>query len=114
MPLQGGGHVEEADSTLSGKCRPDDLSTGFNLEPRIAQFKPHTQLLARTHCSHDLNANAPVGKIADNAAIRLIQSDVGECAQFVPMMRSRLPRWEIILRPYAPPEVLRGRRLWEW
>jgi hypothetical protein len=55
-------------------------------QPRIPQLKAHPQLLALTHRPHRLHSNTFVIQIADDAAIRLVQRDVGQCAEFVPVL----------------------------
>ena len=93
-----------------GKRGPHYFGARLDLQPRIAQFKANAQLLPRTHRRHHLNSNAAVCEIAHDPAVRLIERDVGKCAEFVPVLRSCLTRGEWVLRPYSPPEVAVGQR----
>jgi hypothetical protein len=46
----------------------------------------------KTQCSNRLDGDAPVIEVANDAAIGFVEDDVGQCAQVVPMVGSRLPR----------------------
>ena len=90
--LQRRRHIEKADAALSRKRGPHYFGARLHLQPRIAQFKANAQLLPRTHRRHHLNSNAAVCEIAHDPAVRLIERDVGKCAEFVPVLRSCLTR----------------------
>src|ERR1700719_223543 len=77
--------IEEADAALPGACRPGDLAAALYAHSRLAQFKTQAQLLLRANRSHHLHSDALVIDVANNAAVRLVDRDVGQGSKFVPM-----------------------------
>jgi hypothetical protein len=89
---QCGRHLDETDTALPGKRRTYDLSTGLHLQTWIAEFKAHPYLLLRAYCGDHLYTDAGTRQIAHDAAVRLVERDVSQRSQIVPMRCSCLTR----------------------
>src|ERR1700686_4239310 len=79
------GEIEELDAAPSGARRPRNLAAGLHAHSRLAQFKAQAQLLLWANRSHHLHSDAFVIDVANNAAVRLVDRDVGQGSKFVPM-----------------------------
>src|SRR5215467_15263503 len=85
-------HIEKADSALPRERRPHNFSPGLDLQPWTTQFKAYPHLLLRAQGRDHLHAYPVARQIAHDATICLIECDIGERTQLVPMLRSRLTR----------------------
>src|ERR1700686_3156219 len=79
------GEIEELDAAPSGARRPRNLAAGLHAHSRLAQFKAQAQLLLWANRSHHLHSDAFLIDVANNAAVRLVNRDIGQGAKFVPM-----------------------------
>src|SRR5206468_3112899 len=90
LPGCAGRQIKKADTALSRKGRPHHLPTGFDLQFGIPQLKPYPDFLQGTNGCHGLHADAIAAQVAYDSPVRLIQGDVSEGAEFVPMLSPRL------------------------
>jgi len=58
----------------------------------VAQLEAHPDLLSRMRRRYRLHSDAFMAQIADDAAIRLIEHNVDESTQLVPVLRPGLLR----------------------
>src|SRR5258708_5030915 len=70
------------------RTSPPDLEAS----PRRAQFETQPDHLMEAQSNNRLVGNALVIQVTNNSAIGFVEDDVGQCAQVVPMVGSRLPR----------------------
>lgn len=84
--------VQKANAALSRPGCPGNLTPSFHPQPWTAQFKAYPHLLLCAHCGDHLQSNSEVVNVANDPAIRLLQTRVGQRAKLVPVLRSRLSR----------------------
>jgi hypothetical protein len=84
---------KEPNTALTRARCPQNLALSFHSEPRLAQFKAHPHLLLRTNRCHHLQPNPVVIDIANNAAVRHLNTGVGQRTKFMPVLSPRLSRW---------------------
>jgi len=63
---------------LSTLIRPCDSARGFDVQPRTLQLESQLNLLIQTQRSNGLNGYAGFAQIANNAAIAMVQIDIGQ------------------------------------
>ncbi len=88
----GCGQIHEADTALSRGTGPSDLPVGFHAQARKPQFKAQADALLLAQRTDSLHGDTFVVEVADDATVGLVQSDVGQGAQFMPVVGARLPR----------------------
>ena len=76
--------IKEANPTLSVGIDPPDFAPGGNLQAGMRQFEPYPQTLSTMNRSCDLHCDAIVSQIANYAAVRFIEPDVGHTPKFMP------------------------------
>src|ERR1700683_871464 len=84
-----GRKIEKANPGLACRIRPRHFSSSLNWDSGLAQLEAHSHLLARAQRSDGLDRQAGVIQIANDAAIGVVKSDVGQSAERVPMLLSR-------------------------
>jgi hypothetical protein len=62
---------------------PRHTSGGFDAESRVRKIEAQKNLLINLHRSNRVNGNSGVTQITDDAAVALIQIDVGQALNLV-------------------------------
>src|ERR1039458_10288434 len=86
------GQVYEADATLSRGAGPTDLPGGFHAQARKSQLKAQADALLLAQRGDGLYGHTLVVEVADDSTIGLIEGDVGQRAQFMPVVGACWPR----------------------
>src|SRR5580704_860075 len=86
------GQVRETDTTLSRRISPTDLPLALDAHARKSQLKAQADALLRAQRGNGLQGNTLVVEIANDSTVAPIQDDVGQGAQFMPVMGAGLPR----------------------
>jgi hypothetical protein len=86
--------LDKSHSALPGAIGPDYFTISFHPDTRTIEIepKPHALLLAQRR--DGLKPHAGAAEVADDARIGIIERNVGESAQLMPVVGTRLPRRE--------------------
>ncbi len=73
------------------RVSPRHASRAFDSHSRVGQIEAQENLLVSAQRSHRLNGDAGVAQIANDAAIRLIQIEVGQSLNLVTVVTASPP-----------------------
>ena len=82
------GKKQKFDPCLPHGIGPSHAPRGFDPDPRISQIEAQKNLLVYVKRSHGLNGQTGVTQIADDAAVGLIQIDIGQALNLVAIVTS--------------------------
>src|ERR1700734_3035124 len=84
--------VHETNAALSRGAGPTNLTICFHAQARESQLKAQADALLRAQSSHGLHGYALVIEVADDSAVTIVEGDVGQRAQFMPVPSACVPR----------------------
>jgi hypothetical protein len=84
--------IKEANAALAGRGGPHNFSAGLYAHSGKTQFETQTNYLLWPQGGDRLNGNALMVEITNDSAIGLIEHDVGQGVEIMPMVASRLSR----------------------
>src|SRR5580698_10331032 len=86
------GQVDEADAALSRGTGPSDLPVGFDAQARKPQLKAQPDTLVLAQRANRLHGHTLAVEVADDSTVGLVEGNVGERAQLMPIVGAGLPR----------------------
>src|SRR6202167_2973610 len=85
------GQIHEANAALSRGTGPGDLPVGLHAQAWKPQLKAQADTLLLAQRTNRLHGYTFAVEVADNAAVGLVERNVGQGAQFVPVVGPLLP-----------------------
>ena len=84
--------VHEADAILSRWTGPGDLAVGFHAQAWKSQLKAQADALLLVQRPNRLHCHPLVIEVANDSTVALVERDIGQRAQFMPVLGAWLPR----------------------